>query len=46
MVKVSREISPDPQMKDFYDGQFDRYLRTYPALKDLMHETVAEQKVD
>ncbi|MBU0609123.1 MAG: hypothetical protein KKI08_14655, partial [Armatimonadetes bacterium] len=38
MVKVSREIAPDPQMKDFYDGQFDRYLRTYPALKDMMHE--------
>jgi FGGY-family pentulose kinase len=43
MVKVCREIQPDPTMKDYYDKQFDRYLRTYPALKDLMHEAVADQ---
>lgn len=40
MVKVSSEITPDPEMRDFYDAQFDRYVRTYPALKDLMHENV------
>jgi FGGY-family pentulose kinase len=40
MVKVCREIQPDAGMKDFYDEQFDRYVRTYPALKDLMHEVV------
>jgi len=46
MVKVSREIPPDPRMKDFYDAHFDRYVRTYPALKDMMHETAAGQKAD
>ncbi len=33
-------------MKDFYDAHFDRYVRTYPALKDMMHETAAGQKAD
>lgn len=41
MVKVSRAIQPDPAMQGFYDEQFGRYVRTYPALKDLMHEAVA-----
>jgi len=44
MVRVSREIAPNPAMKDFYDEQFARYLRTYPALKELMHEAAQKQK--
>lgn len=40
MVKVCREITPDPKLKDHYDGQFEKYVATYPALKDLMHRDV------
>ncbi|MEN6644493.1 MAG: FGGY-family carbohydrate kinase [Armatimonadia bacterium] len=37
MVKVTREVLPDPRLKDHYDAQFEKYVATYPALKDLMH---------
>lgn len=40
MVKVSRQIQPDPSLKGVYDDLFGRYLATYPALKDLMHQSV------
>ncbi|MCD6351614.1 MAG: hypothetical protein J7M26_05800 [Armatimonadetes bacterium] len=38
MVKVTRTIEPDPDKAEVYDFYFDKYLRTYPALKDIMHE--------
>jgi FGGY-family pentulose kinase len=37
MVHVSREITPNAGLKGAYDEMFERYLATYPALKDLMH---------
>ncbi|MFP3903500.1 MAG: FGGY-family carbohydrate kinase [Armatimonadota bacterium] len=43
MVTVTRQIDPDPDTFDTYDALFDRYLRTYPALADLMHESAREQ---
>ncbi len=42
MVKVTRQIEPDDTKADIYDTIFDRYVRTYPALVDLMHESAAE----
>ncbi|MFO7946117.1 MAG: FGGY-family carbohydrate kinase [Armatimonadota bacterium] len=43
MVTVTRQIDPDPDTFDTYDALFDRYLQTYPALADLMHESAREQ---
>jgi ribulose kinase len=41
MVKVSREVLPNPELKPVYDGLFEKYIATYPALKDLMHGCTA-----
>ncbi len=38
MVNVVRTVEPDPGKKGVYDFLFDKYLRTYEALRDLMHE--------
>jgi len=38
MVRVKRVIEPDKKNNDTYDFYFDKYKRTYFALKDLMHE--------
>jgi sugar (pentulose or hexulose) kinase len=43
MVQIAEEIEPDPAHKRVYDDHYGRYLATYPALKDLMHE-IAESK--
>jgi len=37
MVKVTREIEPNDLWRDTYDALFERYVATYPRLKDLMH---------
>ncbi len=37
MVKVTREIEPNDLWADTYDELFERYVATYPRLKDLMH---------
>ncbi len=39
MVNIARRIEPDPAKAEVYDFYFDKYLRAYPALRDLMHET-------
>ncbi len=37
MVRIARRIEPDPVNKSSYDRVFDFYVRTYPALADMMH---------
>jgi len=39
MVAVTRQIDPNPNNAEVYDTLFDRYVRTYPCLVDLMHES-------
>ena len=41
MVHVTRKVEPNPANAEVYDFYFDKYLRAYPALRDLMHETAA-----
>jgi len=43
MVTIKREILPDPARRETYDWLFDKYVRTYPQLKDLMHEVARRQ---
>lgn len=38
MVRVSREVTPNPLWRETYDELFARYVATYPRLRDLMHE--------
>ncbi len=38
MVTVAEQIDPDPDQREAYDFHFDKYVRTYPQMKDLMHE--------
>ncbi|MCD6361856.1 MAG: hypothetical protein J7M38_13450 [Armatimonadetes bacterium] len=44
MVQVTREIEPDEANAEIYDRMYDRYVATYPALRDLMHEVAKEQR--
>ncbi len=44
MVQISKKIEPNPDNQKAYDFYFDKYKRTYPGLKDLMHEVT--QKVE
>lgn len=37
MVHISRKIEPDLTDEKIYDFYFQKYLDTYPRLKDLMH---------
>jgi FGGY-family pentulose kinase len=39
MVHVERTIEPDPARHEEYRFYLDRYLETYPRMKDLMHQT-------
>ena len=43
MVTVARRIEPDEGNARLYDTLFDRYLRTYPALMELMHESATDE---
>ena len=38
MVRVETKVEPDPSMKEVYDFYFQKYVASYPQLKDLMHE--------
>jgi len=38
MVHVATEVAPDPTKRDVYDFYYDKYLRTYRGLRDVMHE--------
>lgn len=41
---IAETISPDPDLADFYDTLFDRYVRLYEASKDVVHELAAQQR--
>ncbi|HQK92997.1 MAG TPA: FGGY-family carbohydrate kinase [Armatimonadota bacterium] len=38
MVRTTDRVEPNAANRAEYDFYFDKYVRTYPALKDLMHE--------
>lgn len=40
MVHTDRVVEPDQARHDEYAFYLDKYIRSYPAMKDLMHETV------
>lgn len=41
---IAETITPDPDLADFYDTLFDRYVRLYEASKDVVHELAAQQR--
>lgn len=41
---IAETINPDPDLADFYDTLFDRYVRLYEASKDVVHELAAQQR--
>lgn len=40
MVHTDRTIQPDPQAHEAYQFYVDTYIRSYAAMRDLMHEVV------
>lgn len=40
MVQVKRRINPEQAAHDEYQFYVDQYIKTYPPLQELMHETV------
>jgi sugar (pentulose or hexulose) kinase len=40
MVHTQHTIEPDPAAHTEYEFYLDKYIRTYPQMKELMHETV------
>ncbi|MEJ7873011.1 MAG: FGGY-family carbohydrate kinase, partial [Rubrobacteraceae bacterium] len=40
MVHVERRIEPDPSRHEEYRFYVDKYVKTYPQMRELMHETV------
>ncbi|MFP4250621.1 MAG: FGGY-family carbohydrate kinase, partial [Armatimonadota bacterium] len=46
MVRVTREIEPNDLWADTYDELFERYVATYPRLKDLMHAAAESTEKD
>jgi ribulose kinase len=43
MVHVASTVEPDPAAFEDYDFYYDKYLRTYEALRALMHEVANKQ---
>ncbi|MFW6180303.1 MAG: FGGY-family carbohydrate kinase [Spirochaetota bacterium] len=43
MVKISKEITPDLENTEKYRFYVDKYIQTYPRLKELMHDMVRRQ---
>ena len=41
MVRITDIVEPESRHKQAYDTHFAKYLATYLALKDLMHDTAA-----
>jgi xylulokinase len=37
-------ITPNPDLRAFYDTLFDRYVRLYESSKDVIHELAADQR--
>jgi ribulokinase len=44
MVRIKHVVEPDKKNHEKYQFYFDKYVRTYEALKDLMHEMSYKQK--
>jgi len=44
MVRVKRVVEPDQKKHEEYEFYFDKYRRTYGALKDLMHDMAAHER--
>jgi sugar (pentulose or hexulose) kinase len=40
MVRTERTIEPDQERHKEYQFYLDRYVETYPQMKDIMHKTV------
>jgi sugar (pentulose or hexulose) kinase len=40
MVQVTGRVEPDAEVNEAYQFYFDSYLRTYPAMKDLLNGMV------
>jgi sugar (pentulose or hexulose) kinase len=40
MVHTERVIEPNPEAHEAYQFYLDRYVETYPRMRDLMHQTV------
>lgn len=41
---ITQTITPNPELRAFYDTLFDRYVRLYEGSKDVIHELSAEQR--
>ncbi|MGL3150241.1 FGGY-family carbohydrate kinase [Microbacterium sp. A82] len=41
---VTQKITPNPDLRDFYDTLFDRYVRLYEGSKDVIHELAVDQR--
>lgn len=39
MIRVARTVEPDPQAHEQHQFFFERYVRGYEQMRDLMHET-------
>jgi sugar (pentulose or hexulose) kinase len=43
MVHTERTIEPNPESHEAYQFYLDRYIETYPAMKELMHKTTRHE---
>ena len=43
MVKIKKKIEPDLKNRDIYKYYVDKYIDTYPRLKDLMHDMLKHE---
>ncbi|MFQ6098010.1 MAG: ribulokinase, partial [Armatimonadota bacterium] len=41
MVRVREQVDPNPELKSVYDFYYDKYVRTSPRRRELMHEVAA-----
>lgn len=41
---IAQTITPNPELRAFYDTLFDRYVRLYEGTKELAHELAADQR--
>jgi ribulose kinase len=43
MVKIKKRIEPDLKKREIYKYYADKYIETYPRLKDLMHDMLEHE---
>ena len=43
MVHTENTVQPNPDAHEAYKFYVDRYIETYPAMKELMHKTVRHE---